>query len=131
MVTSRPATSRISLAAGILERQYLKTGRLRSRGHLSPAQSDRAVGGESPPPPRLLGSADRCCQLHLDVVRVAEWQHVDAESVQSLDLAVRHPSLVEEAHSLLQLVTAANAEAEVVEADPILVEAIALRRHRP
>src|SRR5262249_26687468 len=76
-------------------------------------------------------SGDRRCQLDLDVVRVTEREHVNAKRGESLDLAVRYASPVEDLGGLLELFTAVHAKAEVVEPNPILVETIILRGHRP
>src|SRR6266851_9482452 len=81
--------------------------------------------------PLQKGSDDRCRQLELNVVRIAELQNVDAERRQSSDLTMPHAALVEQPHRLLELGPTTHAEAQVIEPHPILVEAIAARRHRP
>ena len=70
-------------------------------------------------------------ELQFDVVWVAEWQDIDAESVQASDLAVRHGAFVKQAGGCFQVRATGYAEAQVIESDSILVEPITLRRNRP
>src|SRR5215831_13092026 len=125
--TDRSTSSCVSVVFILPADPYERAGGMVSPGLIQARGAPAAVARTW----RSAALGDRGGQLDLDVVRIPEGQHVDAESFQCFDLAVRHPSLVEQAHCLLQLVTAADAEAEVVEADPVLVEAVALRRHRP
>jgi hypothetical protein len=62
---------------------------------------------------------------------IVEREHVDAEGGQPGDLAVGHAALVEQADRLFQVRAAWDAEAEMVQAHPIRVEAVRVRGHRP
>src|SRR5579872_7224182 len=64
--------------------------------------------------------------FQLDVVGVAKRENADPERRQLAHVAVGHTALVELADRLVQRGTALHAEAEVVEADAVLVEAVAL-----
>jgi membrane protein len=70
-------------------------------------------------------------QLELHSVGVLEGEHVDLERRQAGDLAVRNPRLVHQHHRAFQIGPAADAEAEMVKADPVGTEPIAGWRHRP
>src|SRR5437870_10067902 len=93
---------------------------VRSTSHRTSLLALESLGRGNAPP--LRGDGGR--QLDLDVVRVAERQNVDPERRQGFDLPVRHPSPVEDLHRPLQLVAARDVEAQVVETDAVLVEAI-------
>ena len=62
--------------------------------------------------------------IHLDVVRVAERQHRDAERLQRLDLAMRDALRIERADGGLQIGHARHAQAQVIQADAVLGELV-------
>jgi membrane protein len=75
--------------------------------------------------------AHRCGQLELHAVRVLEGEHVDLERRQAGDVAVGYARIVQQLHRAVEVGPALHAEAEMVQADPVGVEAVAGRRHRP
>jgi hypothetical protein len=63
-------------------------------------------------------------QFDLDVVGITKHQHVDTKSRQIYDLPVGDIVLIEYSHSPFQLVSAADAEAEMIESDTAFVERV-------
>jgi hypothetical protein len=77
----------------------------------------------------LTGRSRRRGQFQLDAVRIFEREHVNAKRRQCGDLAMADPALIKQPQRVLQVIAAADAEAEVVKADPVGVEAITGWRH--
>lgn len=64
-------------------------------------------------------------QLQLNVVRIAECQDVNANvRTQVLDLTMWHVMLTKDADRIVQVLARANGEAEMIEPDATLIEAI-------
>src|SRR5579859_2139782 len=72
-------------------------------------------------------SASRRRQLELDVVRVAERQHVDAERRKVPNLTVWHGALVQQPGRRLQIAQRRHTEANMVQPHAMLIEAVAGR----
>jgi hypothetical protein len=63
-------------------------------------------------------------QLELDIVRVAEGQHEDAEVPQILDFPMGDGAAVELRHGAFEVLLAAHSQADVIQPNPVFVEAV-------
>src|SRR5712691_2574516 len=107
------------MIAGPCNDRSRPTGRTLER----PPLAERS--GSSRPPSDSLGGV-RGGEFELDVVRIAEDEDIDREGWPEVsDLGVRHAALVEDADRVLKIGSAGDGEAQVIEADTVLIETIA------
>ena len=63
-------------------------------------------------------------KFQLDVIRIAEGEHIDAKGGEIYNVAMWDALFVEEAYGLFEIAMARHAEAEVIKSNTVLAEAI-------